>query len=209
MNKKELEVILRKKDWDFGNQLLYRLCEKYPLHRSKEIVIAKILFIGRIYAAAIERRKNKRESSDDYYMDKVAPTIIKSRLDQKLFELRNHSVISKENISIILETHQYLSKLFFKISGLNKRSLSSKYLHFHNPNLFFIYDSRVVNALKKLLPKFRFDDQTRNIITIRVDKNYAEYFLKSLILKKSYEKVLGRKISLREYDKILVHFSSY
>lgn len=112
MNKKELEVILEKKDWDFGNDLLYRLCKDHPLHTSKEIVIAKILFIGRIYAAAIERRKNKNEGSDDYYIHKVAPTLIKSKLDQKLFELKNYSVISKENIPIILETHQYLSKLF-------------------------------------------------------------------------------------------------
>lgn len=40
--------------------------------------------------------------------------------------------------------------LFKEISGLEKRSLASKYLHFHVPQLFYIYDARATTALKKL-----------------------------------------------------------
>ncbi|MGQ0578153.1 MAG: hypothetical protein ACT4PQ_04490, partial [Betaproteobacteria bacterium] len=38
---------------------------------------------------------------------------------------------------------------FSEISDLEKRSLASKYLHFHVPKLFFIYDSRAVEAMRE------------------------------------------------------------
>ena len=47
-------------DWDFSNKVLYELCSNCPTHKIKYEVLAKIFFIGRIYAAAIERRKNKK-----------------------------------------------------------------------------------------------------------------------------------------------------
>jgi len=208
IERKEIENILKNDEWDFGNNLLYDLCSKYPLHNKKEIVIAKILFIGRIYAAAIERRKNKNEDSDTYYIKKVAPTLIKSRLDHKLNSLNKLRGITEKNVPQILETHYYLSKLFYQISGLNKRSLSSKYLHFHKPNLFFIYDSRAVKALGKLLPRYKLNEDMKTLLTKNVDKDYVKFCLKSLVLKSKFEQSLGREISLREYDKILIHHSS-
>jgi hypothetical protein len=44
--------------------------------------------------------------------------------------------------------------------------------------------------------------------TNNVDKDYANFCLKSLGLKSKFEQVLGKEISLREYDKTLIHHSS-
>jgi len=46
------------------------------------------------------------------------------------------------------DTLDLTKKLFSKISGLNKRSLASKYLHFHVPELFYISDSRAYDAMR-------------------------------------------------------------
>ena len=48
--------------YEFGNRILYKMCEEYPLHNDADVLCGKILLIGRSYAAAIERRKN----ADDY-----------------------------------------------------------------------------------------------------------------------------------------------
>ena len=63
--------------WDFGNNILYRMCKEYPNHNKEDVIIGKIWIIGRSYAAAIERRKNVDEYyGDDFYFDAVAPKIL-------------------------------------------------------------------------------------------------------------------------------------
>ena len=49
--------------WNVGNKVLYDLCRERPLHTDTQAVLAKIWLIGRAYAAAIERRKNKTSNN--------------------------------------------------------------------------------------------------------------------------------------------------
>ena len=60
-NISELDITSYKtsKYWDFGNNILYHLCKDNFQHEQEDVILTKVLFIGRIYAAAIERRKNK------------------------------------------------------------------------------------------------------------------------------------------------------
>ena len=51
-------------------------------------------------------------------------------------------------VVVMVKVHYLTTKLFSKISGLNKRSLASKYLHFHVPELFYIFDSRAYDAMR-------------------------------------------------------------
>ena len=48
-----------------------------------------------------------------------------------------------------MKVHGYTTDLFYGISGLEKRALASKYLHFHVPSLFYIYDSRAAEAIRE------------------------------------------------------------
>ncbi len=74
--KQQINKALRKPPWDFGNQILYDICRNNFKHDRDDIIIAKILFIGRIYAAAVERRRNKQDViNDNFYVDIIAPTI--------------------------------------------------------------------------------------------------------------------------------------
>ena len=60
--------------WEFGNSILYRMCEENPLHNDADVIVGKIWLIGRSYAAAIERRRNADGyQGDDFYFDAVAP----------------------------------------------------------------------------------------------------------------------------------------
>ena len=63
--------------WEASNRVLYDLCREHPAHRESGEILAKVLLIGRVYAAAIERRRNKEDDheNDRFYIDTVAPPI--------------------------------------------------------------------------------------------------------------------------------------
>ncbi len=145
-----------KKEISFSDRILYRMCEEKPEHKEEDVVKGKILLIGRTYAAAIERRKDiGNYKGDDFYNDVVGPKMKKigEKLDVRLDKLRNSKGLIADNINEILHTHSFLMDFFNKITGLEKRSLASKYLHFHCPEQFFIFDSRARSAIRKLVKK--------------------------------------------------------
>jgi len=187
----------KKNAWDLANEILYDLCAKFPHHKNKSEVMAKVMLIGRSYAASIERRKNKRKNYDDFYEDVVAPKLMKSKLDRYLSRLEGENRISESNIGTILKTHKYLVDLFQSITKLNKRSLASKYLHFHYPNLFYLYDSRAVKSLSKFVRCKTGTDRD-------YDSHYASFFKKAYELQRYIEKKYKQALSPRELDKILL-----
>ena len=141
---------LENKPWDFGNKILYDLCRKKPLHKKQEIVIAKIWLIGRSYSAALERfaKEDGDLVGDEFYETTIWQTFRDSEIDDRLKKVEDNLNISKENLVDSLELHGYLTQKLNEITRHNKRSFSSKYLHFHLPDLFFIYDKVVSLNLK-------------------------------------------------------------
>ncbi len=201
--KRDILNALKAKEWDFGNNILYDLCSTHPNHNKADEIITKIWFIGRLYAAAIERRKTKSSINDNFYIDEVAPAIINSDIDSHLQSLSNKK-LNEQTIPEILVVHKYLQNLFKSLTGLEKRSLSSKYLHFHKPNLFFIYDSRADIALREF--KLKVDTRYKDLLNSdNVDTQYARFFIKAYDLKGQIEKRTSKKLSLREFDKILIY----
>lgn len=72
--------------------------------------------------------------------------------------------------------HKYLMDIFKNLTTKEKRSLASKYLHFHLPELFFIYDSQVASVITLFAGK-----KVRDLdIPKDVDKTYAEFCYKAL-----------------------------
>jgi len=203
LTNEELETALANDAWDLGNQVLYDLCSRYPHHKSRQEIIAKIWLIGRSYSAALERRKNKNEESagDLFYEDIVVPKILEEDIDSWLGLLNENSTAKQ-----IVQAHFKLTKIFEDITKLEKRSLASKYLHFHQPDLFFIYDSRAVNAIRQITL-----NKNEQLIDLssqdQIDDEYLKFFRRCLWLQNDVETKLGRKISPRDLDKILLFVS--
>lgn len=189
---------LEEKVWDFGNQVLYDLCRMNPDHKRKDIILAKIWLIGRSYAASIERRRDKGEaaSGDVFYEKTVGPKILCSPIDAWFCELANDP-----NIALVLATHARVMNLFADISGLEKRSLASKYLHFHFPELFYIYDSRASTAISRLTSSVK---KHRLASLEKYDAVYARFFLRCLDLNKEVDSLVGKHLTPRDVDKVLL-----
>src|SRR6185312_17423107 len=80
----EGEVIeSQQKNNGLGNEILYDMCKKYFKHKDPQEILAKTILIGRAYAVALDRGKDRAKSkeekqiakliNDDFYLKEVVP----------------------------------------------------------------------------------------------------------------------------------------
>lgn len=203
MTSKQIENCQKINDWNLGNKVLYDLCSTNFTHDTIEKILAKTWLIGRAYAAAIERRKNKSDINDNFYLDTVAPTFKKSKLDKVLADLKKYNQISSDTLPKIIDAHNYLTQLLFGITNLEKRSFSSKYLHFHLPKLFFIYDTRAVLAMRLFVKKLPKELQVL-VDRENTDKEYSNFFYKCLFLRQTINEQFKVLLTPRQLDNLLI-----
>jgi len=182
--------------WDLGNEILYEACRSRPLHTCIEDVIAKIWLIGRAYAAAIERRRHKTESNEDFYLSRVGPKILESDIDAWIANAREEG-----SWKALLEAHYKTTYLLNEISGLNKRSLASKYLHFHVPELFYLYDTRAVSAIRA----FRGLTGRASSADRSYDNEYRKFAEKCSTVRRYVQERYGAALNPRELDNLLLN----
>lgn len=192
--------------WVLGNKVLYDLCRDHPGHSNSDEIVAKIWLIGRSYAAAVERRKNADSFDGDFYYDSVAPALISigHELDCRLQELNTYSGIDDKTLDSVLDAHGLLVKVFSELTGMDKRSLASKYLHFHCPNVFFIYDSRANTSIRRFVRKGR--DNLNKHISAGRDMEYIDFCVRALELKDYIRSKYGCVLSPRELDDLLLYY---
>jgi len=211
----KIELACAPSVWDLANDVLYQLCERHPGHKTHEEIIAKVWLIGRSYAAAIERRKpgskaakdakQKEEmpSADRFYEETVAPKIRDKPIDDWLSSLPDDEPPGSPRA---IEVHHDLMKLFGEIAGDNKRSLASKYLHFHKPDAFFIYDSRARSAITKIKGLLRLG-QILPMNTGDADLEYKDFVRRCVWFRQHVIEEHGIILSPRQLDKLLLNLA--
>jgi hypothetical protein len=201
ITKEDVDFALAPSPWDLGNQVLYSLCQEHPTHDRGDAIIAKIWLIGRSYAAAIERRKNVEDTSDDFYETTVVEKIKTSPIDAWLSNLPVRMIEPWKELGAVVTTHKRLMDLFRDITRLEKRSLASKYLHFHRPDLFFIYDSRARGAITKVTPRLAL---LKEITAGESDSEYHAFCRRCQWLSDAIKERWGQGLTPRQMDKILL-----
>jgi hypothetical protein len=182
---------------------LYDLCQRYPRHTIDSEIVAKIWLIGRAYSASIERGRGKASdsglSNDRFYTVAVPKALRESRLDEKLGALANLKETKESNVGPVLDAHTHLVHLFHGLTDKSKRSLASKYLHFHRPDLFFIYDSRAVSGIRA------FGIPGRTIeVPPRADPAYARFVSAAIGVREYVRSRFGNGLSPRQLDRLLL-----
>lgn len=196
-----IEEVRRPDPWVFGNQVLYDLCTANPGHTDPNVVVAKVWLIGRSYSAAIERRRIVDRPGDDFYVNRVGPEIAGSEIDCWIAAVREHRFGSDERFQEALRTHALVTELFKAISGLEKRSLASKYLHFHLPDDFFLFDTRAVAGMRKFSKIVgRVTTQAKDM-----DPDYCTFATKCRILQDHLLTERSVKFTTREVDRLLLY----
>jgi hypothetical protein len=189
--------------WSVGNQVLYELCELHPTHVLEAEIVAKVWLIGRAYSAALERGRGKAVdaalSNDRFYAEAVPRALRSSELDRRLKALAEFEDIDEFNAASVLDAHAHLVEVFYGLTKKNKRSLASKYLHFHRPSLFFIYDSRAASAIRAIgLPHQAIE------VPRGADRTYAQFVSAALGVRKFVSSKFGQSLSPRQLDRLLL-----
>jgi hypothetical protein len=144
--------------WGFGNTILYRMCKEEPCHRDLDVVSAKLWLIGRSYAASPERGSGVApEGETPAFFDWLAERMNWPALDRTLDKLSEDNPFGPDTLCLILDLHRCFherlrSAIKLRLNGLEARrqtSFCSKYLHFHKPDHFPLFDSYVSAAVSR------------------------------------------------------------
>ena len=190
---------MRPSVWDLSNRVLYEFVADNLTHERAEVIAAKFLIIGRVYAAAIERGVKKKKN-ENIFLHRVVPKVQKSGLDWLLDQSRDVKLDDPNALEIIVRCHYATTRLFNSITLRDNRSLASKYLHFHRPSLFYIYDSKAVKALRKFGAITGRASRTTGI----GDNEYRKYAEKCDRLRRYCQDLLGLPITPRQVDNFLL-----
>ena len=87
-------------------------------------------------------------------------------------------------------------------ASLHRRSFASKYLHFHNPRAFFIYDSRAAKAITDKLGKGRHFKLPEG--TDFHDRIYARFVLQCIEYRDDSAQL--KPLTPRELDRALLGY---
>jgi len=183
----------------YGNHILYCMCKERPFHKDIDTIEAKLWLIGRAYSAAIERKAGK-----DFNLHHAAEKIKSSDIDSYISNLKKIDRISYENVEVLLTAHKYLTDILKSITGLEKRSLASKYLHFHAPQSVFIYDSRATHRIKEIvrLPK-------KFKLTKKFDNDYEGFVYRCIYYRDEiFEQEISAFASPRKIDMKLLGYGN-
>lgn len=190
--------------WDHGNNILYSLVKKNFRHSKREEVLTKVLFIGRIYAAALERRKETNGwANTEFYTSQIWPRFQKMDLDRKIDEIKKSKLSANETVTRALLLHGYLMQHLHKLTKLQKRSFASKYLHFHLPHIFFLYDSRALAGIRRFEPPAH--SFVNEILSEGMDEEYAKYFCRCTNFLRRIKDECGISFTPRGIDNLLMY----
>ena len=204
ITKADVDFALAPSPWDLGNQVLYTLCHDHPLHDREDAIIAKVWLIGRSYAAAIERRKIAEDTSDVFYETTVVNKIRDSKLDDWLGSLPKGLIDPWTDLAAVVTVHKQLTDLIAGMTGLDKRSLASKYLHFHRPDLFFLYDTRAKAALAKVTPSIL---KIARVIADEADAEYLTLARRCQWVRDDVSSRYNVTLTPRQVDKMLLRIT--
>ncbi len=215
--KKFLETTKKNPDpFALGNNMLYNMCKEHPSHKDIGDIISKVWLIGRSYAAAIERTSSNKngdikKDGEDFYVEKVGPRFSEKakviNLDDRLKELNDSpgDFIENANMVQVLVLHKDMVDLLKEISGMEKRSLASKYLHFHCKKKVLIYDSRASKAVNAIVRLYKIKSKKSGESTGRIDKTYACFVCKVIAIVEEITRQTGLQPDPRTFDNFLLH----
>jgi hypothetical protein len=173
---------------DPRTRALYELCFLHRHHFQDDIVADKLRMIVRLCA---EHGFNVNSFSPEF----VAHRLGRSGVDRWFAGLATAEQI---DMALVFEMHRRVMDVFADLLAEQSRSLASKYLHFHFPELFYLYDQRVAAAAIDIG-----DGECGYLARTEHDPAYGRFFACCRKLTDKLSALAGRRLNPRELDRVL------
>ncbi|MEW5789459.1 MAG: hypothetical protein AB1899_16565 [Pseudomonadota bacterium] len=172
---------------DPRTRALYDLCFMHRDHLRDVIVADKLRLIARLF--------EEYETGAGFSPERGAHCLTQSPVDHWFA-----TVATAEELGgwLPLELHKRVMDVFAELPVEEARSLASKYLHFHFPELFFIHDSLVERAARRLM-----GEECGYLAMSDHDPAYGQFHACCRKLAERLARDLGRRLSPRELDRVL------
>jgi hypothetical protein len=173
---------------DPRTRALYELCFMHRHHFQDEIVADKLRMIVRICA------------EHGFHVSGFSPEFAAHRLGRSGVDSWFAGIATAEQIdpALVFEMHKRVMDVFADLPAEQARSLASKYLHFHFPELFYIHDSRVAAAAIDLG-----EGECGYLARGEYDADYGRFFACCRKLTERLVGLAGRRLNPRELDRVL------
>ena len=168
---------------------LYDLCFLHRHHLRDDIVVDKLRLITRLYS------DSPAWPGKAFSAEAAAHNLTRSSVDHWFGALSTAEALDS---SLLLELHKRLMDVFGDLNEEEARSLASKYLHFHFPELFHVYDSRIATALFLLMA-----GDCGFLALSDFDPVYGRFHACCRKLTERIAPLVGRNLSPRELDTVL------
>jgi hypothetical protein len=117
---------------------LCRLCEHMPHHQLAKDVYTKVRMINRAYLAGLGFAREAEW--------KLAQRLANGQGDSILAAVPKRMRFSPEALPTVLDAHEQLVDLAFRVTRKIQNSFAAKYLHFHRPDTIPIFDRLAYNG---------------------------------------------------------------
>lgn len=173
---------------DPRTRALYELCFMHRHHFQDEIVADKLRMIVRMCA------------EHGLAVNAFSPEYAAHRLGRSGVDRWFAGIATAEQLdpALVFEMHKRVMAVFADLPAEQARAIASKYLHFHFPELFFLYDSRVAAAAYALG-----QGECGYLARSEHDPEYGRFFACCRKLSERLVGPAGRRLNPRELDRVL------
>jgi hypothetical protein len=173
---------------DPRTRALYELCFMHRHHFQDDIVADKLRMIVRVCADQGLRVKN-------FSSELVAHLLGRSGIDRWFASLATAEHLDP---ALVFELHKRVMDVFGDLPEAQARSLASKYLHYHFPELIFIYDEGLETAAIDLGK-----GECGYLARSEHDPIYGAFFACCRKLSDKLSALAGHRLSPRDLDLVL------
>lgn len=173
---------------DPRTRALYELCFLHRHHFQDDVVADKLRMIVRVCA------------EQGLKVDEFSPELVAHRLGQSGVDHWFGSLATAEHLepSLAFEVHKRVMDVLSDVPLEQARSLASKYLHYHFPDLFYIHDVGLETAASALG-----EGECGYLARTEHDPVYGAFFACCRKLAEKLAPLSGHRLSPRELDLVL------
>ncbi len=167
---------------------LYELCFMHRHHFHDQLVADKLRMLVRVCA-------DRGITMAGFSPESVAHRLGRAGVDRWFGGL---ATAEQLDVALLLEVHKRMMEVFDDVGVAEARSLASKYLHFHFPELYYVHDSRVEAAALALG-----QGECGFLALADHDSAYGRFYACARKLAERMRPLVGRRLSPRELDRVL------